>query len=101
MVANQITLELTPEDTVLEMLERMEALAANGEWDRTERLASRLKSAVLDIPEQSRQSTVVAVSHSLERVQTMALSSRSEVKDKLSGIRRGQVATRAYGQPQS
>ena len=100
MVANQATLESTPEDVVLEMLERMEALAANGEWDRTERLAVRIKCAVLDVPEQIRHSSVAAVSQSLERIQTMALSSRSEVTDKLSGIRRGRVATRAYGQPQ-
>jgi hypothetical protein len=99
MVATEATTDTKPAAIVLEMLERMEALAANGEWDRTERLAVRIKSAVLDVPEDERQSVVVAVSQTLERVQTRALSSRSEVTDKLSGIRRGRAATRAYGQP--
>lgn len=100
MVANLTTLDTTPEAVVLNMLERIEALASNGEWDSTERLAVRIRSALLDVPEDARHSILVAVAQSVERVQTMVLSSRNEVTEQLSGIRRGRAATRAYGQPQ-
>lgn len=99
MVANQVEIERTPASIVLDTASLMESVAAKGEWQRTEQLAMQLRRAVLDIPEGERRSLIVAVRQSLERVQTMALGSRAEVTDKLSEIRRGRVAARAYGQP--
>lgn len=101
MVANEVNIDTGPDAIVFEMLERMVALAANAEWARTERLAARLKSEVLKVPESARASLLMSVSQSLEQVQTMALVSRSDVAEKLGEIRRGRDATRAYGQPQS
>ena len=99
MVANQATIEASPGDLALDIVSRMEALAADGEWNRVEQLAVRLKSVILEIPENERQPLVVAVKRHFERVQTRALVSCSELKEKLSEIRRGRIATRAYGQP--
>jgi hypothetical protein len=99
MVANQASIDMSPGDQALDMVSRMEALAVKGEWTRVEQLAVRLKSAILDTPEDQRQSLVMAVNRHFERVQTLALVSRGELKDKLSEIRRGRIATRAYGQP--
>ncbi len=92
---------MSPTDMAMDMVSRMESLSANGEWNRVERLALRLKSAILEIPESEREAVVIAVSRRFERVQTVALVSRSELTDKLSEIRRGRVATRAYGEPKT
>ena len=99
MAANQAMIDASPAEIAVDMMARMEALAASSEWSRVEQLAVRLKSAVLDVPENERQSVAVAIAHSLERVQTIALVSHGEVKEKLSEIHRGRAATRAYGQP--
>jgi len=99
MVASQATIEACPGDIALDIMGRMDALAANDEWSRIEQLAARLRSVILEVPESERHAVVVAVGHCLERVQTKALVSRGEVTDKLAEIRRGQVATRAYRQP--
>ncbi len=99
MVANQATVETSPSDLAMDTVSRMEELAVNGEWYRVEKLAVRLKSVILEIPDNERQSLLAAVNRRFERVQTIALVSRNELKDKLSEIRRGRIATRAYGQP--
>ncbi len=99
MVANQATVEASPSDLAMDTVSRMEELAVNGEWYRVEKLAVRLKSAILEIPDNERQPLLAAVNRRFERVQTIALVSRNELKDKLSEVRRGRIATRAYGQP--
>lgn len=99
MLADDATLDIDPVTHVLEMVARMEALAVSGEWAGTEQLAECIKAAVLEVPENDRRRVVTAVAHGLERVQTQVLSSRNEVTEKLSAIRRGRVARRAYGQP--
>lgn len=99
MVANKATIDQSPGDRAMEMVNRMDELAAKGEWNSVEQLAVRLKSAVLEIPDFQRQSLIVAVNRVFERVQTTALVSRNELKDKLTEIRRGRVAAQAYGQP--
>ncbi len=99
MVASRAMIDATPDEIAQDMVVRMEALAADSEWAQIERLVVKLKSAVLDIPENERHAAIIAIGRRIERLQTMALFSRKNVKDRLSDIRRGQVATRAYGQP--
>ena len=99
MAAAQETINASPADTALNMVSRMEALSADGKWDRVERLARRLNSAVLEVPERERRSLLLAVNRGFERVQTLALVARGELAEKLSELRRGRIATRAYGQP--
>ena len=99
MVANpaEIGRSLGPE--ALEKVALMERAAEQGEWERAEKLASQLRRAVIEVPEADRADVAIAVHQVLERVQTIALTARVEVLDKLSEIRRGRDAQRAYGQP--
>ncbi len=100
MSANHAVMETSPGARALEMVARIEALAMNEEWSRTEHLVERVKVTVLEVPDLERRQILVELGHCLDRVRSLALSSRNEVTEKLSGIRRGQVATRAYGQPE-
>ena len=96
MVANRAVLEETPASFVLEMAEQMEALAAEGEWERIEDIAVRLRAAVLGVPEPQRRSLLIAVQRSTDRVVAGARQARQAVSGKLSELRRGQVAKKAY-----
>ena len=98
MVAHQTSVESRPADTVIETVARMEASVASGDWARVEQLAVRLRHIVIEVPESERQAVIVSVGRCLDRLQTKVLQSRGEVGDKLSDIRRGRVANRAYGQ---
>lgn len=100
MAANQASVNARPADLAMDIVARMEALADSGEWSRIEQLAARLRSVLLEVPENERQATIVSISDCLERLQVKVLVSRGEVAEKLSDIRRGQAATRAYGQPE-
>lgn len=100
MGANQANIESSPADIAMDLMARMESLAESGDWNRVERLAVRLRNTVLEVPESERQACVVSISHCLERLQVKVLVARGEVTEKLSDIRRGQLATRAYGQPE-
>ena len=100
MAANQATIAAQPADVAMDVVARMEALAESGDWSRVEQLAVRLRHTVLEIPENQRQATIASIGHCLERLQIKVLGSRGEVTEKLSDIRRGRVATRAYGQPE-
>ena len=99
MVANPAEIERSAGTAALDMVARMESAAGQGEWERAEKLASQLRRAIVEVPEAQRAEIAMAVHHVLERVQTVALTSRVEVLDKLSEIRRGRDAQRAYGQP--
>ena len=66
MVASQAVMEHGPIRAIAEVSANMEAQAASGEWDKVEELAGKLRSAVMATAE------------------------------KLSAIRRGRDATRAY-----
>lgn len=96
MVASQAAMEQSPEGIVMEMSADMEAHAAAGDWERVEDLAVRIRSAVMAVPESQRREALLAVRRSMEHVQTAAHDARSDVTEKLSAIRRGKDATRAY-----
>ena len=97
MVANRATAEGSPGQLARDMAKNMEELAANGQWSGVEQVVVRLRSVVLEVPEQERREVMEFVNYCLERVRTKALSSRGEVTGKLSEIRRGRDAARAYG----
>ena len=96
MLANEALLEETPADVVVEMSATMDVHAANGEWERVEEIASRLKRAVMAVPEDQRRESLVVACRSLENARTLATGAKRDVTDKLSAIRRGKVAARAY-----
>ncbi|MDH3747769.1 MAG: hypothetical protein OER97_06140 [Gammaproteobacteria bacterium] len=96
MVASHAAMTESPQSVVLEMSEHMQALAAKGDWSEVENLAARLRGALLDVPEAERRSVLMAVHRATEKVAAEAISARSDVTGKLSALRRGQVATKAY-----
>lgn len=99
MIANQATIESRPADLAMETVARMEAFGASGDWNRVDQLSVRLRHIVLEVPEDEREAVIVSISHCLERLHIKVLTARGEVSEKLTDIRRGRVANRAYGQP--
>jgi len=97
MVANRATTEMSPGRMAREMAKHMEELAAKGQWSGVEEIVVRLRSVILDVHENERGEVMEYVNYCLERVRTQALTSRGEVTGKLSEIRRGRDAARAYG----
>lgn len=85
-----------PDTAVLSMCERMETLAAAGHWPDVEDIAVRLRSAVLDVPEAERRAVLIAVQRSTGKVFAGAKKARETVTSKISELRLGQVAKKAY-----
>ena len=97
MAANPAAVTQTPESVVLEMAEHMETLAAAGAWSELEDLVVRMRSAVMQVSEAERHDVLVAVRQTTERVSLAASNARQEVTGRISAIRRGQIAAKAYG----
>ena len=96
MVTSQAAMTETPETIVLEMSEHMQALAAAGDWAEVENIAVRLRSAVMNVPETKRRSVLAVVQRSTDKVAAEAENARQDVTGRISAIRRGQAATKAY-----
>lgn len=86
----------SPETVVIEMTQHLQALAKDGEWDEIENLAVRLRGAVMNVPEDRRREAIHEVQRVTEKVRAEAEIAHRDLADRLSGLRRGQVATRAY-----
>ncbi len=97
MVSSRATIDQTPVETVLDMATTMEACAEGGDWDRVEEITVRLRAAVMRVPEPERRACLRAAQRSTDKVQDLAKSARHEVTGKLSEIRRGRDAAKAYG----
>jgi hypothetical protein len=96
MVAGHEDMTDNAESTVLAMCERMEELAAAGDWDEVADIALHLRHAVLEVPEANRRPVVLAAQRSTTKVAAGAKSARQTVTGKISELRRGQVAKKAY-----
>lgn len=96
MVASRAALEPTPESIVMQLSEQMQSLAEAGEWERIEDIALRIRSAVLNVPEAERRSVLLEVHRSLQQVEAAAIEARQTVTERISELRRGQVAKKAY-----
>jgi len=97
MAASRATMEVSAGKMAREMASNMVKLAEEGQWGGAENIAARLRSAVLEVPGDERHEVLVYVSQCLERVKTSALCSRSDVATKMSEVRRGRDAAKAYG----
>ena len=97
MLAKRAEIERKPGAAALEMTASMEAAAAKGDWQRVETLVVKLRAAVMDVPEAERRDTLLAVSRGTDRVEALARSAQGDVTERLSAIRRGRDAARAYG----
>jgi translation initiation factor 2B subunit (eIF-2B alpha/beta/delta family) len=84
-------------EIVLEMASCMEESAEQGDWDRVEEISHQLKAAIMRVPETQRFAPLQAARRSLERVHARAESARLDVTGKLSKVRRGRDAAKAYG----
>lgn len=96
MAANPAALREQPGVEALEMVEQMRALADAGDWTEVESLAVRLKSAVMQVPESLRRDVLIAVQRATREVADKAEDARSDVTDRLSALRLGQKAAKAY-----
>jgi len=96
MAANQAAVAQSAASIALEMSEHIETLAAAGDWDEVEDIVVRLRSAVMNVPESERYAVIHAVQSSLEKVADRAKSARQDVTVKVTELRRGQAAKKAY-----
>ncbi len=96
MVASQAVMEHGPIRAIAEVSANMEAQAASGEWDKVEELAGKLRSAVMAVPEDQRRDALLMAHRTIEHIQDVARAARQTTAEKLSAIRRGRDATRAY-----
>ncbi|MDH3350138.1 MAG: hypothetical protein OEM60_04920 [Gammaproteobacteria bacterium] len=96
MVASRAAVQHRRDSNISKMLADMEACATSGEWEKIEELAVKLEAAMLEVPEADRRELLQAAQRSMERVQTIARGARNDLARKLSSIRRGKDATRAY-----
>lgn len=96
MVASQAAVAESASTIALEMAGHIETLAAAGEWEDVEEIVVRIKHTVAKVPESERRAVIVAVQQSLEKVATAARSARQDVTIKVTELRRGQAAKKAY-----
>ncbi len=96
MVASPEVIADNAELLVMEMSQRMEALVAAGDWDEVEDIIMRIRSTVMNVPEANRRAVVIALQRSTEKVSAEAKIARQTVTGKISELRRGQVAKKAY-----
>ncbi|MDJ0911158.1 MAG: hypothetical protein QNI99_18390 [Woeseiaceae bacterium] len=96
MAAGSAERTQTPEMIVREMSEHLEELAAAGEWQDVERLMGQLHSVLLSVPEYERRPLVVVVQRSVEAVAENVRAARDDVAGRISTLRRGQRAAKAY-----
>lgn len=96
MAASQVSVDESTVSIALEMSQRIEALADAGEWDQIEDVVIRLRAAVTAVPPTERRAVILAVRRSTEKVAAGAKQARQNVSGKLSELRRGQVAKKAY-----
>ena len=96
MAASQASAEQSTVSIALEMSQRIEALAEAGEWEQIEDVLMRLRDAVTAVSPAERRAVILAVQRSTEKVAAGAKQARQTVSGKLSELRRGQVAKKAY-----
>lgn len=96
MVASRAAIAESATQVALEMAEHMEMLAAAGEWDHIEDIVIRLRGVVMNVPEAERREVMLAVRRSTEQVEAAANAARQAITGKMSELRRGQAAKKAY-----
>ena len=97
MAASRPLIQESPRETALDMAREMLAQAERGDWERVERVAVMLRSAILEVPEAERREIAAIAEKATEQVRTLAELARGDVASRLKALRRGQNAARAYG----
>ena len=96
MVASQAALADNAKTIALEMAEHIETLAKAGEWDEVEDMVVRLRSIIMQVPEAERRAVIVKIQQSIDTVSAAARDARQDVTSKVTELRRGQAAKKAY-----
>lgn len=96
MVATPETIPNDPSTIVLDMLEQMEQFADAGDWQRVQVIAAKLCDLMPRISPSERRQALLSANRSTEKVQSQAQFARREVSEKLTALRRGQSASKAY-----
>ena len=99
--ATETTMTYSPESgsaaaAAWQISERMLELASDGEWDEVEALAIELRRAVMTVSEEDRRPLILALQRNTAAIASNARTAREEVGDKISELRRGQAAKKAY-----
>ena len=97
MVASQQAMQSEAVTVTAEMTDSMAAHAADGDWERVEEIAIKLRAAIMQVPEHDRRRAILSAARSLENVQDMARQARHTLAGKLSAIRRGRLLGCAGG----
>jgi hypothetical protein len=90
-------MDQTPAEIVLEIAANMEAFAEQGDWEHVEEFAEKLRFAVMQVPARHRRNSLHAAQRAIGHIQAAAAKARHGVTGKLSDIRRGRDAAKAYG----
>lgn len=96
MAANPSHIPVIPQSIIEDMLHRMQALAAEGDWQRVQTIAEGICKIIPQVPASRRAEVIHQAQRSMAQVEAHARSAHREVGGKLSTIRRGQGASRAY-----
>ncbi len=75
----------------------MEAAAEQGEWGRVEEFSEQLRTIIANVPADERRTAIETAQRATRKMHERAESARHEITDKLSEIRRGRSAAKAYG----
>lgn len=86
----------SPPPDVVALIDRMESLAAEGEWAALEDCMLRMRTLILHLPVAKRRGALVAASTSADLIAADARSVQAALTEKLSRIRRGRKASEAY-----
>ncbi|MEM1174616.1 MAG: hypothetical protein AAGA33_02250 [Pseudomonadota bacterium] len=90
-----------PEDqlaiSALDIANRMEVLASEGEWQEIEAMTQHLRDAVHQVPVENRRDVLLALQRSNDLVQSMVKTARRDIKQQLATLKQGKAAAQAYG----
>lgn len=96
MVANAAQCRASAELLLHDMLERMEDLAAQEDWQRAEATAEKVCAVAMQLPVGERREAIALVQSTISRVESRARGAKRTVAERLSTIRRGRSASKAY-----
>jgi hypothetical protein len=96
MVASQKVMMDSAATTAMDVVSQMEALAASGDWDQVADASERLRVAVLNVPEAERRAVLLVAQECTDKVLAEARLAYDSVSGKISELRLGQVAKKAY-----
>ena len=96
MVASRDSMAQSAEAELRQITDEMTSMAAGEEWHQVEVLAAKLENVVLRLPVAKRRTALLELRLTIEKLATEAQSARRDVADRLSTLRRGQNAAKAY-----